>query len=260
MAGARRRGLPVLGELELAWRMLANEFIAVTGTNGKTTTVELIGHVHREAGCRSRSPATSARRPARSSARSSRRATVVCEASSFQLEDTVEFAPEAAVLLNVAPDHLDRHGTLRPTCAAKLEIFARQGNDDIAVAPLELGRRGSRRLRAARVLRQRPGRRAVAARRASCGGDERPLLGRRRDPPARARTTCTTRWPPRRCAWRGASRRGRARWAAHVRRRRPSPGGGRQPRRSLYVNDSKATNVASTLVALDALRRRARAT
>ena len=50
IAAARERGLPVLGELELAWRMLANEFIAVTGTNGKTTTVELIGHIHREAG------------------------------------------------------------------------------------------------------------------------------------------------------------------------------------------------------------------
>src|SRR5262249_43601019 len=50
IAAARERDLPVLGELELAWRMLANEFIAVTGTNGKTTTVELIGHIHRAAG------------------------------------------------------------------------------------------------------------------------------------------------------------------------------------------------------------------
>src|SRR6266516_7916036 len=50
IAAARERGLPVLGELELAWRMLANEFIAVTGTNGKTTTVALLGAIHREAG------------------------------------------------------------------------------------------------------------------------------------------------------------------------------------------------------------------
>ena len=50
VAAARARGMPVLGELELAWRLLPNEFIAVTGTNGKTTTVELIGHIHREAG------------------------------------------------------------------------------------------------------------------------------------------------------------------------------------------------------------------
>ena len=63
IAAARERGIPVLGELELAWRLLPNEFIAVTGTNGKTTTVELLGHIHREAGRRRwRSPATSARR------------------------------------------------------------------------------------------------------------------------------------------------------------------------------------------------------
>ena len=50
IAAARERGVPVLGELELGWRLLPNEFVAVTGTNGKTTTVELLGHIHREAG------------------------------------------------------------------------------------------------------------------------------------------------------------------------------------------------------------------
>ena len=66
-------------------------------------------------------------------------ATVVCEVSSFQLEDAVEFAPEGAVLLNLAPDHLDRHGTFEAYSAAKLRVFAHQGNDDVAVAPLGLG-------------------------------------------------------------------------------------------------------------------------
>jgi UDP-N-acetylmuramoylalanine--D-glutamate ligase len=65
-------------------------------------------------------------------------ATIVCEASSFQLEDTVAFAPEVAVLLNLEPDHLDRHGTFADYVAAKLRIFANQGNDDVAVAPLDL--------------------------------------------------------------------------------------------------------------------------
>jgi UDP-N-acetylmuramoylalanine--D-glutamate ligase len=60
-------------------------------------------------------------------------ATIVCEASSFQLEDTEAFAPECAVLLNVAPDHLDRHGSLDRYLAAKLRAFAHQGNDDVAV-------------------------------------------------------------------------------------------------------------------------------
>ena len=64
---------------------------------------------------------------------------MVCEVSSFQLEDAVEFAPEGAVLLNLAPDHLDRHGTFEAYSAAKLRVFAHQGNDDVAVAPLGLG-------------------------------------------------------------------------------------------------------------------------
>jgi UDP-N-acetylmuramoylalanine--D-glutamate ligase len=63
--------------------------------------------------------------------------TVVCEASSFQLEDTLAFAPEAAVLLNLAPDHLDRHGTMAAYREAKLRLFANQRQDDLAVLPLE---------------------------------------------------------------------------------------------------------------------------
>ena len=66
-------------------------------------------------------------------------ATVVCEVSSFQLEDTLEFSPEAALLLNLAPDHLDRHGTFEAYRDAKLRVFANQGNEDIAVAPVGLG-------------------------------------------------------------------------------------------------------------------------
>ncbi|MBV9801897.1 MAG: UDP-N-acetylmuramoyl-L-alanine--D-glutamate ligase, partial [Solirubrobacterales bacterium] len=137
---ARDRGIPVLGELELAWRLLGNEFVAVTGTNGKTTTTEWIGHVHREAGLpvavagnvgtAASTLALGAGLPAD--------ATVVCEASSFQLEDTVAFSPEAAVLLNLSPDHLDRHGTYEDYVAAKLRIFANQGNYDVAVAPEDL--------------------------------------------------------------------------------------------------------------------------
>jgi UDP-N-acetylmuramoylalanine--D-glutamate ligase len=139
IAAARERGLPVLGEVELAWRLIPNEFIAVTGTNGKTTTTELIGHVHREAG----RPVAVAGNvgTALSSLVGSvpEPATVVCEVSSFQLEDAIEFAPEGAVLLNLAPDHLDRHGTFEAYAAAKLRVFAHQGNDDVAVAPLGLG-------------------------------------------------------------------------------------------------------------------------
>jgi UDP-N-acetylmuramoylalanine--D-glutamate ligase len=66
-------------------------------------------------------------------------AVVVCEASSFQLEDTLAFAPEAAVLLNLDSDHLDRHGSIDAYHQAKLKVFANQGNDDVAVAPEGLG-------------------------------------------------------------------------------------------------------------------------
>jgi UDP-N-acetylmuramoylalanine--D-glutamate ligase len=139
IAAARERGLPVLGEIELAWRVIPNEFVAVTGTNGKTTTTELIGHIHREAG---RPVAVAGNVGTALSSLVDRLApevTVACEVSSFQLEDAVEFAPEGAVLLNLAHDHLDRHGTFEAYTEAKLRVFAHQGNDDVAVAPLGLG-------------------------------------------------------------------------------------------------------------------------
>ncbi len=139
ITAARARGAVVLGELELAWRLIPNEFIAVTGTNGKTTTTEWIGHVHREAGL----PVAVAGNVGTAATSLvdllDDDVTVVCEASSFQLEDTVAFSPEAAVLLNLSPDHLDRHGTYDDYVAAKLRIFVNQGNYDLAVAPADLG-------------------------------------------------------------------------------------------------------------------------
>ena len=135
---ARSRGVPVLGELELAWRLIPNPFVAVTGTNGKTTTTEWIGHVHREAGLPVAVAGNVGTAVSSLVERLPGDSTVVCEASSFQLEDTFAFAPEAAVLLNLSADHLDRHGTYADYVAAKLRIFANQGNDDLAVAPLDL--------------------------------------------------------------------------------------------------------------------------
>jgi UDP-N-acetylmuramoylalanine--D-glutamate ligase len=130
---ARERGIEVTGELELAWRLIPNAFCAVTGTNGKTTTTELIGHVYRTAG-RPVAVAGNVGTPLASLVGSiDPDATVVCEASSFQLEDTNYFGPEFAVFINLAPDHLDRHGTLENYLEAKLRIFANQGNDDAAV-------------------------------------------------------------------------------------------------------------------------------
>ncbi len=133
IAAALERGLDVIGELELAWRAIPNRFLAVTGTNGKTTTVELLGHVYRTAG-EPVAVAGNVGTPLSSLAGYvDPAATVICEASSFQLEDTAAFAPECAVFLNLAPDHLDRHRDLDSYLAAKLRIFANQGNDDVAV-------------------------------------------------------------------------------------------------------------------------------
>ncbi len=133
IAAARERDLPVLGELELGWRLLPNRFVAVTGTNGKTTVTRWLDHVWSEAG----EPAVEAGNvgtPLSSlDASLDPGATVICECSSFQLEDSVAFAPEVAVLLNFSPDHLDRHGTLEDYLAAKLRIFANQGPDSAAV-------------------------------------------------------------------------------------------------------------------------------
>jgi UDP-N-acetylmuramoylalanine--D-glutamate ligase len=133
IAAARERGIDVVGELELAWRAIPNRFVAVTGTNGKTTTVELLGHLYRTAG-EPVAVAGNVGTPLSSLADSlDPEATVVCEASSFQLEDSTAFAPECAVFLNLAPDHLDRHAGLGEYLAAKLRAFANQGNDDVAV-------------------------------------------------------------------------------------------------------------------------------
>jgi UDP-N-acetylmuramoylalanine--D-glutamate ligase len=130
---ALARGLDVVGELELAWRAIPNRTLAVTGTNGKTTSVELLGHIYRTAG-EPVAVAGNVGMPLSSLAGTvDPAATVVCEASSFQLEDTASFAPECAVFLNLAPDHLDRHADLDSYLEAKLRIFAKQGNDDVAV-------------------------------------------------------------------------------------------------------------------------------
>jgi UDP-N-acetylmuramoylalanine--D-glutamate ligase len=133
IVAALDRGIDVIGELELAWRTIPNRFVAVTGTNGKTTTAELLGHLYRTA-AEPVAVAGNVGTPLSSLAGEiDPAATVVCEASSFQLEDSVAFAPECAVFLNLAPDHLDRHGDLESYLAAKLRIFANQGNDDVAV-------------------------------------------------------------------------------------------------------------------------------
>jgi UDP-N-acetylmuramoylalanine--D-glutamate ligase len=142
IAAALARGLQVTGELELAWRLVPNRCLAVTGTNGKTTTVELLGAVHRAAGAPV-AVAGNVGTPLASLAGSlSPEAAVVCEVSSFQLEDASAFAPDCAVLLNLAEDHLDRHGSFEAYREAKLRVFANQAPGDLAILPLGLSPHG----------------------------------------------------------------------------------------------------------------------
>ena len=135
IVAARERGLAVLGELELAWRLLANPFVAVTGTNGKTTTTELVGAIWREADLPVALAGNVGTPLAALVGEVDDATTIVCEVSSFQAEDSEAFAPDTAVLLNVTEDHLDRHGTFEAYRDAKLRVFANQTPEQVAVVP-----------------------------------------------------------------------------------------------------------------------------
>lgn len=126
-AGARR----AWGDLELAWRTLPVPIVAVTGTNGKSTTTLLVEAMLRAAGLRARA-AGNVGTPALSLV-SEPLDVAVLEVSSFQLEATEGFRPRVAVVLNVTPDHFDRHGDLAGYVRAKARILANQQPEDAAV-------------------------------------------------------------------------------------------------------------------------------
>jgi UDP-N-acetylmuramoylalanine--D-glutamate ligase len=138
-AAARERGVTVWSEVELGFRLLANPILGVTGTNGKTTTSELLGDIFRAAG-KDVAVAGNVGRPLTGlDGVLGEGAWIVCELSSFQLEDVDTFRPHIAILLNLAPDHLDRHGTFEDYRVAKLRIFENQTAEDVAVVPRGFG-------------------------------------------------------------------------------------------------------------------------
>jgi len=138
-AAARERGVTVWSEVELGFRLLANPILGVTGTNGKTTTSELLGDIFRAAG-EDVAVAGNVGRPLTGlDGALGEGAWIVCELSSFQLEDVDTFRPHIAVLLNLAPDHLDRHKTFEDYRDAKLRIFENQTAEDVAVVPRGFG-------------------------------------------------------------------------------------------------------------------------
>jgi UDP-N-acetylmuramoylalanine--D-glutamate ligase len=138
---AADRGIPVIGELELAHRALRERndgsmLLAVTGTNGKSTTTDLLAHLLKESDV----PAVACGNlgtPLITAIEGAAKGTrFALECSSYQLETVREFHAEAAAALNLTPDHLARHGTMEAYRAAKVRIFQHQGADDLRLTPL----------------------------------------------------------------------------------------------------------------------------
>jgi UDP-N-acetylmuramoylalanine--D-glutamate ligase len=134
VTAARERGIPVWSEVELGSRLLPNPILGVTGTNGKTTTSELLGAM-----LGAPVAGNVGRALTELAGEVDADAWIVCELSSFQLEDVHEFRPRIAVLLNLEPDHLDRHGSFEAYRDAKLRAFENQGPEDVAVLPRGFG-------------------------------------------------------------------------------------------------------------------------
>jgi UDP-N-acetylmuramoylalanine--D-glutamate ligase len=126
-------GLPVIGELELASRYLKGQVVAITGSNGKTTTTTLVGKIFADAGVPTQVGGNIGLPVIDLVAKSTLDTVSVLEVSSFQLETVEEFHPRIAVILNITPDHLDRHGSFERYVAAKERIFERQGAGDSLV-------------------------------------------------------------------------------------------------------------------------------
>ncbi|REJ74319.1 MAG: UDP-N-acetylmuramoyl-L-alanine--D-glutamate ligase [Acidobacteria bacterium] len=140
LRAARERGVTTVGELELGSRAAGSEMVAITGSNGKSTTTELTGALLRAAGhealvCGNIGlPLSRCALRARSEPESAGQPRVyVVEVSSFQLETVEGFRPRVAALLNLSPDHIDRHGSYAAYAAAKRRLFERQGSGDVAV-------------------------------------------------------------------------------------------------------------------------------
>lgn len=134
VVAAQAAGLPVIGELELAWRLIENPVIAVTGTNGKTTTTSLLGAIYEAAGLPYALAGNIGTPLCALASKIDSAATVICEVSSFQLDDAPEFTPECGVLLNVSEDHLDRYDDFEHYRRSKLSMFERQGPGQFAIS------------------------------------------------------------------------------------------------------------------------------
>ncbi len=150
---AREMGIYVLGELELAYQLGKGTLVAVTGTNGKTTTVSLLGEMFRNAGKVTHVVGNIGYPYSLASMVSRKEDVIVCEVSSFQMETADTFRPHVALLTNITEDHLNRHGTMEVYTELKMRMFARQTPEDWAVFNADdPGLRGLSKMVRSRVL------------------------------------------------------------------------------------------------------------
>ena len=134
---AKELGIKVIGEVELAYLNAKAPIVAITGTNGKTTTTTLVGEIFKAAGWECGVGGNIGVSLLEESEKISGAGVLVAEISSFQLESTEKFKPKAAAILNLTPDHLDRHGDMQGYLAAKAKIFAMQDENDFLVLNYE---------------------------------------------------------------------------------------------------------------------------
>jgi UDP-N-acetylmuramoylalanine--D-glutamate ligase len=128
-----RKNIPAIGELELGWQYARVPVIAITGTNGKTTTTELVAQMLNACGQRTVACGNIGKPLVEAAREPEERDVLTVEVSSFQLETIQTFHPSISVWLNFAPDHLDRYASIDEYRAAKLRIFENQTEDDVAV-------------------------------------------------------------------------------------------------------------------------------
>ncbi len=134
---ARNAGVEIIGELELAYRLGEGNFVAITGTNGKTTTTTLVGEIFKASGRNTAVVGNIGSPVVAQTMDSGRDDWFVTEVSSFQLETAVDFEPVVSAILNLTPDHLNRHGTMEAYGAAKAQVAANQSEDEFLVINLD---------------------------------------------------------------------------------------------------------------------------